>query len=123
MVNLIDYLPEVFQDSEIFRHISDNVSPKYDACLTDINDLLDIQFIISANENGILRYEQLLGITPKLTNSLEDRRFRVLSILSNKLPYTYESLKSELDLLCGVDGYDITLSSDIYTLLIRSKRH
>ena len=119
MVKLIDYLPDVIKDYAIFQTISDSVSPFINVCTVNIDNLGLNQYIMTANEDGIARYEQLLGITPKLTNTLDDRRFRVLAAFSSKLPYTYESLNSELNHLCGEGGYELELLSDLYKLFVR----
>jgi len=119
VVSMIEYLPDVLKDNRLFLAISQSVSPRFDECQEATDQLLNNQFILTADEDGIMRYEQLLGIRPKLTNTLDDRRFLVLSVFSSRLPYTYETLANELNHLCGTNGYNIVLEPNDYTIIVR----
>ena len=65
------------------------------------DSLLADQFILTAGESGISRWEKILGIAPKGTDTLDDRRFRVLTRLNEELPYTLPKLCEMLSNLCG----------------------
>ena len=57
-----------------------------------------------------------MDITPKLTESLSDRKFRIMTRLNEQLPYTLTGLKQQLAALCGEDGYSVTLDSANYSI-------
>lgn len=94
-----------------------------DAELADIHstitNLINDQFIETATEKGIARRERILKIVPFADDSIDDRRFRVLSRWNSKLPYTYRGLLQRLDQLCGEEGYVVNLNHNNYTLLIK----
>lgn len=119
VVNLVDYLPQVLKVIREFKVISDAASPEVTLCHDDIKDLFDDQFIMDATETGIKRWENILKIKPKNTNTLEDRRFRVLARLNSTLPYTFIGLRDQLAGLCGFDGFTIDMQEDIYKLIVR----
>lgn len=68
--------------------------------------------IRTATEYGISRREKILKIEPQDTDSLEDRRFRVLTKWYDTYPYTYTDLMQRLDALLGKDTYTIALDPD-----------
>lgn len=84
-----------------------------------IKDLISDQFIEMATENGIARREKMLKLVPFADDTLESRRFKVLSRWNDKLPYTYNVLIQRLDQLCGKGGYTIELNHGEYTLKVK----
>jgi hypothetical protein len=86
---------------------------------TAIEDLYKDQFI-STTEKAIQRYESMLGIIPKGTDTLEDRRFRILALYNKQLPYTRIVLEQNLTTFCGKNGYKLFLdySSKVLTVKI-----
>lgn len=85
-----------------------------------LEDTEDDLLITTATEKGISRREKILGITPLDTDSLEDRRVRVLAAWYDSYPYTWLDLVKRLDKLCGVDGgYTANLDYDKQKLTVR----
>ena len=118
--NLIDYLPEFLRDIREYKAIlTDAVQPEvvklYEAIETALND----QFIQSASESAISRYEEMLKITPRATQTLDERRFTILTLMNAQLPYTLNSLKKRLESLCGKDNYSVEVDANNYTLVVR----
>ena len=85
----------------------------------DAENVFDDQFIQNATENGVKRWEKILGITPKGTYTLDERRFNVLARMNEQLPYTMKQLHSSLTSLCGEEGYSLKLNADAYELIIK----
>ena len=83
------------------------------------DEVMNNQFVTQATEGGVARYEQILGITPKATYTLEERKFQVLARMNEQLPYTMKQLHSSLGSLCGEDGYTLKLDYDTYTLGVK----
>lgn len=86
---------------------------------TDAENVFDDQFIQNATENGVKRWENILGITPKGTYTLDERKFNVLARTNEQLPYTMKQLHSSLASLCGDDGYTLKLDADAYELTVK----
>jgi hypothetical protein len=84
-----------------------------------IEDAINDQFVNDATENGVARWESILEIVPKGTETLEVRKFRIISRLNEQLPYTYGKLKQQLKTLCGEDGYALELLNNEYKLIVR----
>lgn len=77
------------------------------------------QFIVTCDENGIVKYETLLGIIANpSTETLQFRIERVLNRLNQKPPYTINFLKLFLDDLLGKNKYNIYVND--YTLYFES---
>ena len=84
---LIDYLPYVIRDYAEFQGIMGSEQPEIEKAWNTTDDLLDNQFIPTAGNMGLSRWEKILGITPKGTDSLEDRRFRILTRINEERTY------------------------------------
>ena len=102
---LINYLPYVVRDYAEFKGISEAEQPEFESAWDSSDDLLNNQFISTAGNLGLSRWEKILGITPKGTDTLEDRRFRILTRLNEELPYTLPQLRNILETLCGSGNY------------------
>ena len=77
------------------------------------------QFILDSTEYGVGRWEKMLKTSPKPTDTLDERKFRILTILNRELPYTYRMLERMLTNLCGNDGFTIILRPNEYYISIR----
>ena len=114
---LIDYLPYVIRDYAEFQGIMGSEQPEIERAWDSVDDLFDNQFISTAGNMGLSRWEKILEITPKGTDTLEDRRFRILTRINEELPYTHRWLTNWLRSQCGadnpapvVDGYTLWVS-------------
>ncbi len=118
-INLTDYQPDILKNVTEMRAIMNAETPLiqavWDACESCMND----QFISEATENGIVRREKMLDITPYATDTLADRRFRLLSRYNENTPYTRKSLVNMLETLCGKDGYQLTILTSEFTVKVR----
>ncbi|WP_196029374.1 putative phage tail protein [Longicatena caecimuris] len=117
-VDLLSYLPPVVQDFEEIKQIMNTESAEFNLLVKEYHNLLCDQFVHEATENGLSRWERILKINPKPTDTLESRRWEILNRLNIKIPYTFKMLKNKLYALYG-DDYTIKLISDIYTIRIR----
>lgn len=117
---LLEYLPPVIRNVREYQAIMKDGEQAEVAALWDAVDAaFNDQFVNSATLNGVQRWENILGIQPKGTDSLDARKFRILSRLNEQLPYTLPVLKNMLQSLCGEDGYSIEVQNDLYTLKIK----
>ena len=81
--------------------------------------MLDAQFLSTAGEYAIQRYEKIFGVVPQDTDTLDERRFKVLAKINAQLPFSVRRLRQQLETLCGADGYKLELDGDRYTLTVK----
>lgn len=116
---LHDYLPPILLKTYEFPLLCDTEQPEID-CLRDAADaVLDAQFISTAGEQGIARYEKIFKITPMDTDTLDERRFKVLAKINAQLPFSVRRLRQQLATLCGDDGYKLEVNGGVYTLTVK----
>lgn len=77
------------------------------------------QFIAETDETGIKRYEQMFGIVPPSTDTLEDRRFRLETLIRDRRPYTETTLYTILTELCGASNVNIDIDVEEYMAYIK----
>jgi hypothetical protein len=118
-ISTINYYPEYLQNIAEFKEISRVVDKEIAKLQEAINNALKDRFIRELTIDGVLRWESILKITPKGTETLEDRRFRISARLFDELPYTMIVLKEKLALLCGKDGYKVNLENTKYKITIK----
>lgn len=116
---LQDYLPPILLKTYEFPLLCDTEQPEIDRLRDATDAVLDAQFISTAGETAIARYEKIFGITPMDTDTLDERRFRVLAKINAQLPFSVRRLRQQLETLCGTDGYKLELDGDRYTLTVK----
>lgn len=117
-INLIELLPQIYRPIKDFNAMT-VVSGKELASLYEgVVKLLDNQFISTCDVETIGKWEKYFGIIPNSTDTLDDRKFRVLAKLNDSPPYTDRYLVQRLMELCGVNNFKITRDYGNYSLLI-----
>ena len=116
---LQDYLPPILLKTYEFPLLCDTEQPEIDRLRDAADAVLDAQFISTAGETAIARYEKIFGITPMDTDTLAERRFKVLAKINAQLPFSVRRLRQQLETLCGADGYKLELDGDRYTLTVK----
>lgn len=118
-IDLTGYLPDPLTDVREMRAIMEAETPTVRAIWQACEDCMNDQFITEATENGIARREEMLHITPQATDTLEDRRLRVLSRYNENIPYTRRSLAGILESLCGPNGYELHITTATFTVVAK----
>lgn len=116
---LQDYLPPILLRTYEFPLLCETEQPEIDRLHDAADAVLDAQFISTAGETAIARYEKIFGITPMDTDTLDERRFKVLTRINTQLPFSVRRLRQQLATLCGADGYKLELDGDRYTLTVK----
>jgi hypothetical protein len=112
---LQDYLPPILLKTYEFPLLCETEQPEIDRLRDAADAVLDAQFISTAGETAIARYERIFGITPMDTDTLAERRFKVLAKINAQLPFSVRRLRQQLATLCGEDGYKLEVSGGKYT--------
>lgn len=118
MNKLIEYLPPYLQDYRELVAITDAEQPEIELVNKAIDLVLSEQFVESLNEYGCERWEKMLKIAVKPTDTLEIRRYQILSKMLQDLPYTIRRLHQALTRLCGAEYYNVILKHKEYFLQI-----
>lgn len=117
---LIDYIPPEFQKYEELKAIFN--TEQFDFVTFwdhGVQTVMNEQFITSLDEWGCEKWEKMIGISYLSDDTLDQRRFRILSYLSVRLPYTYRQLQNILESLYGKNGFLTYLFSNEYNLVVR----
>ena len=104
-----DYLPEELKKYKEFIAIGDTVDKQFDKLETDKSRVLLNGFIMTLDDYGCTRWEKMLHLVRRDSDSLEDRRFRIATKFLSQLPYTEKKLREMLTGLCGEDGYSLNV--------------
>ena len=116
---LIDYLPIYVQSFAEMKAIMEAEQVSIEGAWASVEDVMNDQFVTQTTENGVKRWESILGIVPKANFTLDERKFFILARLNEQLPYTKESLETALASLCGADGYTLKIDSDKYEMVVK----
>ena len=115
-VELKSYLPDFLQGYKELHEAMQAQNPELEDLIEVTRDNL---FIISCNEQGIEKFERMLGIKALDEDTLDNRKFRILSKWNNAIPYTTKILHQKLETLCGKDGYELEILPEQYIVTVR----
>nr|WP_301906755.1 putative phage tail protein [uncultured Anaerostipes sp.] len=115
----ITHLPDFLREYREMKVLCKQYDRWIDRIWGLVDELYCNQFIPTATETGISRYEKIFGITKKDTDTLEERRFNLMLAVTQQLPYTYANLILKLNTLLGSKGYSIDLINEEYRIEIR----
>lgn len=106
-VDLVSYLPPFLAEYREIRAALEAEDPEFVLAWKAADRVLKNEFIATADEFGIARFEQILNIHPLKEESLESRRMRVQSRWFTTLPYTWRMFLRKLSLICGENGFQV----------------
>lgn len=118
-VDLISYLPQYLRGYREIREALQAQQPEVQRLEDLTEDIMNNQFILSSNEPGVRRFEHMLGVAALDDDLLENRKFRMLSLWNNAIPYTMAVLHKKLATLCGEDGYKLEIFPEEYRIDVR----
>ena len=120
-VDLVSYLPPYLQEynQETVAALKAE-NPEFRLVWEAANRTLYNEFIATADEYGISRFEKILNILPSKEDTLESRRARVQSRWFTEIPYTMKTLISKLIALCGDTDFEITKDFLYYKITIET---
>lgn len=107
VVELLKKLPVYHRNIYEFQQIAGAQEPELESLLMAVDAVLDNWFVFTADEAGISRLEKIAGITPDVGSDLETKRYRLLAKMTEKIPYTDETLEQRLGALAGEGNYSI----------------
>jgi hypothetical protein len=119
-VDLVSYLPPFIADFKETSETLEAENPEFKIVWEAANRVLYNEFIATADEYGISRFEKILNILPSKEDTLESRRARVQTRWFTIIPYTMKSLISKMISLCGENDFSITKEFDSYRIIVET---
>ena len=120
-VNLLSYLPQFMQEYREIRRIMESEEPELRLLWELLRKVFNNQFIQYCDEDGISKFEEMLGLHRYENDTLEIRIFRVLTYWNDQIPYTWRVLVNRMDQLCGAGNYELRPNFNMYELGITTK--
>ena len=118
-VDLTSYLPEFMKTYREPVAALQAMDPEFVLLWNGADKILYNRFLSTADENGLNRYEEMMGIYPSEEDTLESRRLRIQTKWFNSTPYTLRVLIQRLEAICGTGNFEISGNFETgYTLRI-----
>lgn len=115
---LINYLPFILRDLPAFKAAMASQQPEFSALWDSVAAFQDDLFILTAGDRGLARWEYILDLVPKASDSFDVRRIRILTALNRQLPYTLPQLQNVLNNIYGVGASTAEVPENSYTLRV-----
>lgn len=116
-INLLKYLPPYLQEYVEIYHTMTAENPEFQFVADNCKRILNNTFIMYCNEDGIQRFENLLGIVASEIDTLEFRQSRVMVKWNDCIPYTMKALLNKLVAMQGNDDIQIILNGYFITII------
>ena len=117
--DVLSYLPEVFKGIKEFKVFANCVNPELQKAWKAVESAFNDLNLYDMGEDKIKRWEKILNVQPMGTDTIEDRRFRIINRLNSQLPYSYRMLESHLIQMCGENGYTINYNAAAFLLTVK----
>ena len=114
------YLPELFDEVLEINVIDHCVNVQVDNLSNRIKDAINNKFVATANEEGLLRWEKILGVNSPLNSSITARREALKARLMTKPPINLTTLRSVIEAYMGVK-VDIDIQNYMVTVWYRGE--
>lgn len=115
-IDLYPMLPPTVNEFVEFKEITKSQSAELNRIRVHLIGIFKDRFVLDATEHGVRRWEKVLKLRRRSTDTLEERKFRILAKMNNKLPYTFRALIQRLNALCGEGTYQVFLDANAYEL-------
>ena len=123
-MRLKKYLPEFISSIKEFQQIDATVSTEIDELREKLYQLQQNQFIETADDEGLSRYEKMLSIP--YSEDVTTRRFNILNKYNSTIPFTMMWLTNALNTTLGKGNFLLDMNCNSYTLtisVVSSKEH
>lgn len=115
---LVQYLPNAVKVFVEMQGITDGQQFVVSKLWERLNSAFSDQFVESSTENGVRRWEAILKIFPKSTDTLETRKIRIINRMNENIPYTFRVLESRLTSISKDQYFAVNMDYNTYTLTI-----
>lgn len=118
-VDVARYYPVIMREFREFQYLAQAENPELTALWQVLQNISGDQFILDATINGVARHERMLKIIPPASDTMDERKFRLLARYNEDLPYTVPNLRNQLEHLCGEDGYSLIILNNDFTVIVK----
>lgn len=102
-----------------FKWLATVENPELILLWDTLGEVMSNQFIADLLISGAKRWETMLKIRAKDTDTIEVRRSRILAKINEDIPYTHRSLEQKLTAICGQDMSTVDIDHDKYALSVK----
>lgn len=120
-VDLVSYLPPFLAEFKEIAATLEAENPEFMLVWNAAQRVLQNQFIETADEYGITRFENILKILPSKEDTLESRRVKVQARWLSIIPCTLKIFITKLIALCGDSDFTIIKEYQNYRIEILTK--
>lgn len=116
-IDVARYFPDVLNNALEFGEIANVENPEYELFYQRARKWFLNGFVMLLDEEGATRWEQMLKLVPLATDTLVDRRLRILRSIRDLLPYTHRRLEEILAANYGKDTVTFKLNYSLYEIV------
>jgi len=115
---MINYIPLVLRNVREFKALAETEQVEFETLWGFVYFVLAEQFVETMSEAATARWERIIGLRPLATDTLDERKFAILTAKVNSLPFTYRWLLHRLDFLLGEGHSEVNLDHNNYHLQV-----
>lgn len=101
-----------------FKWLATVENPELLSLWSALGEVMSNQFIYDLLAGSAKRWEDMLGIRAKDTDSIEVRRKKILAKINEQIPYTHRTLEQKLATICGPDMAQVEIDYNRYMLSV-----
>lgn len=117
-VKIERYWPRVVGEMRDFQEIAKGENPEFATLWDAVMRFVDDCFVHTGTEWAIARWERIFRLESYLTDTLDQRRSRILAAITRRLPYTMRSLLNMLEALLGPGNFSAEVNPVTSTLIV-----
>ena len=118
-IDIYSYFPPVVAESKEIKHISVALTNEFKRLQKKRDETYKNQYVSTLEPSGCKRWENMLKIPSKQTDSIETRRMRIASQIVSEIPYTKETLRDILTSICGENGYVLNIDHANLSIVVK----
>lgn len=112
------YWPRVIGDMRDFQEIAKGENPEFMTLWEAVERFIQDCFVHTGTEWAIERWEKIFRLQTYPSDTLDERRARILATITRELPYTMRALLRMLEALLGPGNFSATVNSVTSTLIV-----
>lgn len=117
-VDVSKYYPNIMKEVREFKWLATVENPELLLLWDTLGEVMSNQFIADLLISGAKRWETMLKIRARDSDSIEIRRERILSKINSQIPFTHRQLENMLNATYGINRTKITIDYSNYVLWV-----
>lgn len=109
-MRILDYIPHFLREVKEYQNISLAETPELNDLKNEIDFVLKNQFILTADNYGLGRWESFIDTFLTSEDDIETRRKKLLLMVVENRPYTIKSLQNLLNYVFGDGVFQLSLN-------------